>query len=197
MNSMDSGQSPTPLIIDNSNGNIYLPLITLSAPKTAVNVGEKVRFAVEVKTIIPGVNITNKSEYAWDFDGDGRIDKKSNTPTIEHIYTRSGDYNMKVRVTNNGVSNSKYQTIHIKNKLKANVEAYRLSDGRIYLINASEGKYDKANWTIGSLVSESLSSVMLDSGSNITSGILTVSNNDNDSSSTPIDLSKVETISGT
>ena len=148
MNSMDSGQSPTPLIIDNSNGNIYLPLITLSAPKTAINVGEKVRFSVEVKTIIPGVNITNKSEYAWDFDGDGRIDEKSSSPSIEHIYTRSDDYNMKVRVTNNGVSNSKYQTIHIKNKLKANVYGYRLPDGRIYLINASEGKYDKAHWVV-------------------------------------------------
>ena len=148
MNSMDSGKSPTPLIIDNSNGNIYLPLITLSAPKTAINVGEKVRFSVEVKTIIPGVNITNKSEYAWDFDGDGRIDKKSSSPTIEYIYTRSGDYNMKVRVTNNGVSNSKYQTIHIKNKLKANVDGYRLADGRIYLINASEGKYDKVRWVV-------------------------------------------------
>ncbi len=45
---------------------------------------------------------------------------------------------MKVRVTNNGVSNSKYQTIHVKNKLKANVYGYRLPDGRIYFLNASE-----------------------------------------------------------
>ncbi len=93
---------------------------------------------MEVKTIIPGVNITNKSEYAWDFDGDGRIDEKSTLPSIEHVYTKSGDFNMKVRVTNNGVSNSKYQTIHVKNKLKADVYGYKLPDGRTYLINASE-----------------------------------------------------------
>lgn len=108
------------------------------APKTVVNVGEKVRFSAEVKTIIPGVNITNKSEYAWDFDGDGRIDEKSSLPTIEHTYKRSGEFNMKLRVTNNGVSNSKYQTIHVKNKLQANAYLYRLPDNRIYIMNASE-----------------------------------------------------------
>ena len=112
--------------------------MTLVASNTVVNVGEKVRFSTEVKTIIPGVNITNKSEYAWDFDGDGRIDEKSSVPSIEHIYHRSGDFNMKVRVTNNGVSNSKYQTIHVKNKLKANTYLYRLPGNRIYIMNASE-----------------------------------------------------------
>lgn len=148
MNSMESGQSPTPLAIDNSNGNINLPLITLSVAKSIINVGEKAGFSAEIKTIIPGVNITNKSEYAWDFDGDGRIDKKSSTPNIEHIYTRAGDYNMKLRVTNNGVSNSKYQTIHVKNKLKAAAYAYKLPDDRIYLMNASEGSYEQVHWEI-------------------------------------------------
>jgi PKD repeat protein len=110
----------------------------LSTPQSVINVGDKAHFSVSVKTIVPGVNITNKSEYAWDFDGDGRIDEKSTVPSIDHIYTKSGDFNMKVRVTNNGVSNSKYQTIHVKNKLKANVNSYKLPDGRILLLNASE-----------------------------------------------------------
>ena len=195
MNSIESGQSPAPLVIDNSNGNIYLPLITLSAPKSVVNVGEKVGFSVQAKTIV-GNDITNKSEYAWDFDGDGRIDEKSSSARIDHIYTRSGDYNMKVRVTNNGVSNTKYQTIHVKNKLKADVYGYRLPDGRIYLMNASEGSYDKAHWEIGSTLSDSLASVMIESASG-TTGKLTISSNDTDVSTTDIDLSKIETISGT
>jgi hypothetical protein len=53
MNTMESGQSPTPLIVDNSNGNINLPLINLSVSKSTVNVGEKVLFSANVKTIIP------------------------------------------------------------------------------------------------------------------------------------------------
>jgi len=38
MNSTESGQNPAPLIIDNANGNIHIPLITLTVPKTVINV---------------------------------------------------------------------------------------------------------------------------------------------------------------
>lgn len=197
MNSTDSGQNPAPLIIDNANGNIHIPLITLTVPKTVINIGESLRFSVDVKTIIPGVNITNKSEYAWDFDGDGRIDEKSNTPTIDHIYTRSGDFNMKVRVTNNGVSNTKFQTIHVKNKLKADIQGYKLPDNRIYLLNASEWVYDKAHWEFWNTTSESLNTLLLDETMSSMSGRLTISYNDTDVSNLDIDLSKIESISGT
>lgn len=153
-NSMESSQNQTPLIIDNNNSNVYLPLITLSLPKSTVNVGETVNFSVEAKTIL-GTNITNKSEYAWDFDGDGRMDvSKLTAPTVTHTYDRAGDYNVKVRVTNNGVSNTKYQTIHVRNKLKANAYVYSLPNNSIFLLNASDGIYDKARWEFGSTTSE-------------------------------------------
>ena len=195
MNSTESGQNPAPLIIDNANGNIHIPLITLTVPKTVINVWEKLRFSVDVKTIIPGGNITNKSEYAWAFDGDGRIDEKSNTPTIEHIYSRSGDFNMKVRVTNNGVSNTKFQTIHVKNKLKADIQGYRLPDNRIFILNASEWVYDRAHWEFWDTTSESLNSLLLDETMSSMSGRLTISYNDTDVSNLDIDLSKIESIS--
>lgn len=35
-NSMDEGSEQIPLILDNQNGNIYMPLITLSMPKSAI-----------------------------------------------------------------------------------------------------------------------------------------------------------------
>lgn len=197
VDSTESGKSSTPLIVDNSNGNINLPLITITTPKTVLNVGEKARFSVDVKTIIPGVNITNKSEYGWDFDGDGRIDEKTTTPYIEHTYMRSGDFNMKVRVTNNGVSNSKYQTIHVKNKLTAAAQVYKLPDGRTFIMNTSEWVYDKAQWEIGDTTSESLSSVLLDSSINASSWKLTVSNTDSDISNVDINFANLETISGT
>lgn len=197
VDSTELWKSQAPLVIDNSNGNIYLPLITLSTPQSVINVGDKAHFSVSVKTIVPGVNITNKSEYAWDFDGDGRIDEKSTVPSIDHIYTKSGDFNMKVRVTNNGVSNSKYQTIHVKNKLKANVNSYKLPDGRILLLNASEWSYDSAIWTIWSTTAETLWSTIIDASSITQSGTLSISSNSTDTDSTTIDFLKTETISGT
>lgn len=146
-NSADTSSEQVPLILNNQNGNIYMPLITLSTPKTAVLAGENVHLSVEAKTIV-GTDITGKSDYAWDFDGDGIIDQKTQNPSIDHIYQNSGNYTIKVRVTYNGVSNTKYQTIYVKNALKAHAHGYHLSDGSIYLLNSSEGIYDKALWNI-------------------------------------------------
>lgn len=161
VNSADILQRSTPLIIDNANGNIYLPLITLSTSKTNAKVGEKIRFSVDAKTII-GTNVTSKSQYAWDFDGDGRIDERSSGPSIEYAYPKAGTYNMRVRVTHNGVSNTKYQTVYVRNELKASVQAYKIPGDKLYLLNTSEGVYDKVLWNFGETNSDSLYSLVLD-----------------------------------
>ena len=80
-------------------------------------------FSVSAKNIL-GTDITTKSEYQWDFDGDGKIDKKTVEPKATFIYPASGKYTMKVKVLYNGVSNTKYQIINVKNELKARVEGY-------------------------------------------------------------------------
>jgi hypothetical protein len=135
-NSMESGSDQIPLILDNQNANIYMPLISLTVPKTTVYAGEKVDVSAEAKTIV-GTSITKNAEYAWDFDGDGKFDEKSTVPRASHIYKNSGTYSLRVRVTNNGVSNTKYQTIYVKNILKASARGYALPNGDIYLINTS------------------------------------------------------------
>lgn len=197
-NSADTSSEQVPLILNNQNGNIYMPLITLSTPKTAVLAGENVHLSVEAKTIV-GTDITGKSDYAWDFDGDGIIDQKTQNPSIDHIYQNSGNYTIKVRVTYNGVSNTKYQTIYVKNALKAHAHGYHLSDGSIYLLNSSEGIYDKALWNIWGKSIESLYSTLIEAGNNIdgwTLGTLTVSNNGSDVDTANIQLSDIEEVTG-
>ncbi|MFZ2256166.1 MAG: hypothetical protein WAW59_00615 [Patescibacteria group bacterium] len=51
-NSMNDGSEQVPLILDNQNGNIYMPLISLTMPKNAVLVGENVFMSVDAKTIV-------------------------------------------------------------------------------------------------------------------------------------------------
>lgn len=125
-----------PLIIDNENSNVHLPLISLKTNNKAVKVGQQVNFIAEAKTIL-GTDITNKAQFAWDFDGNGRIDEKSSTPNISHTYNKAGDYTARVRVTNNGVTNTKTITVTVRNELKASVQAYRLPGDRLYVINTS------------------------------------------------------------
>lgn len=163
MNSLDDkNRQQTPLILDNQNSNIYLPLITLTTPKNSVLVGENVYMSVEAKTIL-GTNITKNAEYAWDFDGDGRFEEKSSNPSINHIFKKSGTYSLKVKVTYNGVSNTKYSTIYVKNPLKADVTGYILEDGGLYLMNTSEWVFDTARWMIWNDNIESPYSVSINS----------------------------------
>lgn len=77
-----------PLIIDNENSNIHLPLITLRTNNKAVKVGQPVNFIAEAKTIL-GSDITSKAQFAWDFDGDGRIDERSASSSISHTYNKA------------------------------------------------------------------------------------------------------------
>lgn len=199
VNSTDILQWATPLIIDNENGNINMPLISLSTPSTTVKINEKVRFKVDAKTIL-GTNITNKSEYAWDFDGDGRIDEKNSSSSMEHTYTKAGTYNMKVRVTHNGVSNTKYQTITVRNELKASIQAYKLPNNKLFVMNTSQGVYDKALWNIGNFSSENLDSIIVDfdeipsADSNGNIWTLKISSNDSEISSANISIRKATTI---
>lgn len=123
-----------------------MPLISLNVSKTQVLTDDVVNFIASAKNII-GNDITGKSEFYWDFDGDGRIDQKTTEPQVSYSYKRSGKYNMKLKVINNGTSNTKYQVIYVKNELKAGAQGYRIGD-MIYFINTSNGTYDNVKWNL-------------------------------------------------
>lgn len=185
-NSMDEGSEQIPLILDNQNGNIYMPLITLSMPKNAILVWESAFLSAEAKTIV-GTNITKNAEYAWDFDGDWRFDERSNNPSVNHVFKNSGTYQVKVKVTYNGVSNTKYATVYVKNPLKASAIGYTLPDGGLYFMNTSEGLYDRSLWTIDGEQTESpytltISKTQLEKLTWETIGTLRISNWEIDSS---------------
>lgn len=148
-----------PLLVANDDQNINMPLISLSIVNLNKDRGffladETVEFSAAAKTIL-NIDVTDKSEYYWDFDGDSRIDQKMTEPRASHVYKQSGKYNMKVKVVNNGVSNTKYQVIYIKNELKANAIGYRIGD-MTYFINTSKWTYDTAKWSLWSIESSSL-----------------------------------------
>lgn len=107
---------------------------------------------------------------------------------------------MRVRVTNNGVSNTKYYTLSVRNELKASAVGYKLPDNRMYILNTSQGVYDKAQWKIGNFESTQLDSIILeekdiptpDASGKI--GTMQVSSNDTDISSADILASNIEPV---
>lgn len=194
VNSADILTDQAPLQIMTEDGNKNLPLITLSVWKTQVLAGENVNFNVTAKTLL-GTDITGKSEYQWDFDGDGKIDKKTTDSHVSYTYPNSWNYTMKVKVTYNGTSNSKYQTLVVKNELKASVKAYRSWDS-VLLMNTSQWIFDKSFWQAGPITSESMESITLpyssfESGGNV---ILTVSAGADETSNTEVTSSNIEEV---
>lgn len=193
VNSADVITDQSPLLVANDNANINMPLISLSTPKTQVLTDETIEFNVTAKNIL-GSDITSKSQYQWDFDGDGKIDKKTTEPKASYLYKTSWKYTMKVKVTYNWTSNTKYQLITVKNELKANVQWYRHWD-YIYLLNTSQWTYDRSLWRIGERTSESLYGISVPATSIWKwTSLLTVNAWDNETSSVEITSGMIQNI---
>lgn len=52
MNSRDRGSEVIPLLVSNDDGNVNIPLISLTTGNSSVNVGESVTFSASAKTIL-------------------------------------------------------------------------------------------------------------------------------------------------
>ena len=130
-----------------ASDNINTPLITLKADKTNVNAGDKVKFDAIVKNVLQN-DISDKAEYKWDYNGDGFYDESTDKPTVTHAYDKPGSFNMKVKVTYKGISNTKYQTVNVKNDLRPGAEYIAIGRKFIFL-NTTPGIYQTAKWNLG------------------------------------------------
>jgi len=136
-----------------ASDNINTPLITLKADKTNVNAGDKVKFDAIVKNVLQS-DISDKAEYKWDYNGDGFYDETTDKPTVSHVYDKPGSFNMKVKVTYKGISNTKYQTVNVKNDLRPGAEYIAIGRKFIFL-NTTPGIYQTAKWNLGNGIATS------------------------------------------
>lgn len=130
-----------------ASDNINTPLISLKADKTNVNAGDKVKFDVIVKNVLQ-IDISDKAEYKWDFNGDGFYEETGDKPTVTHVFDKPGSFNMKVKATYKGISNTKYQTVNVKNDLRPGAEYIAIGRKFIFL-NTTPGLYQTAKWNLG------------------------------------------------
>jgi PKD repeat protein len=137
-----------------ASDNINTPLIQLKASTSQAKVGESISFQAEVKNVV-GQILTDKVEYKWDYDGDGFYDATTTTPTVSHSYDKPGTFNMKVKASYRGISNTRYQQIVIRNDLEPNLEYFSIGN-RFVFINTTKGVYSKAKWTLGKNSSDAL-----------------------------------------
>jgi hypothetical protein len=127
--------------------NINTPLVGLHASDTSINIGEEVSFTAKVENIL-GQNISKKSKYSWDLDGDGFYEKKTTTPEITTTFKKSGEIFAKVKVQHNGFSATKSITMNVASVLKPEFEYVSIGNKFVF-INNSIGTYDKIEWKLG------------------------------------------------
>jgi hypothetical protein len=99
---------------------------------------------LDVRTPVAS-DVSDKSEYRWDIDGDGFYDVKTTTPVYEFKYIYPGEYNPKVKVTYKGISATKTLTVVVKNSLipKATIQ---IIGNKIIAYNVSSGVFQSVNW---------------------------------------------------
>lgn len=143
-----------------TSDSINTPIISLKTSNTNIAVGQKVDFGVTVKNIL-GSDIASKAEYKWDYNGDGFYEETTNVPASSHTYDAPGSFNAKVKVTYKGVSNTKYQTIVVKNEISPNLE-YVAIGKKFVFFNTTRGLYTSAKWRIGDVTSTNPTSFVYD-----------------------------------
>jgi len=144
--SYSSKESGNEYTLTTLGDNTNTPIITLTPSKNNVTIGEEIIFRVQVRDVLKN-DITEKSTFAWDFDGDGVYDAESETPNITHTYARSGTYYAKVRVKHKGMTSTRTESITVANPLQADFSYTSLGD-RVIFFNTSSGKYDNFVWDL-------------------------------------------------
>ena len=109
------------------NQNLATPIVTFDVGKKRLVLGEESTFTANVKNAL-GQEISDRSEYRWDLDGDGFYDMKTEKNTITHTYTLPGEYRPKVKVTHRGVSTPKFATLIVDNRLEPRMEVYTVGN---------------------------------------------------------------------
>ena len=137
--------------------NINVPLVSLGVDDSSISVWQEVLFTAEVENIL-GYNLSKKSEYSWDLDGDGFYEQKTNAPSLLYTYERSGEFYAKVKAKYKWYSNTKSITMNVSNLLKPEVE-YISVGNKYILLNTSIWKADSVKWDLwdGTKVSDSSS----------------------------------------
>lgn len=127
--------------------NINTPLIDLKVNDTALSIGEEIVFSTVVKDIL-GQDLSKKSKYSWDFDGDGFYDVETSEQSVTYKYQKSGEFHAKVKVKHKGISSTKTVTVNVSNKILPDFDYISIGNTFVFF-DTSNGELDTRDWDLG------------------------------------------------
>ncbi len=141
---IDLGLTSLPLAV--VTGSNLPPEVVLQSDKTTVNAGDSIRLYADAKD--PQGSTLKNDDFAWDLDGDGRYDDTSSGPQITHTYQIPGEYEVRVKVTSNGLSTTVSHTIYVDKITDYPKAAY------LYEVTGLDVLFDGANSMIDTTVKD-------------------------------------------
>ncbi len=126
--------------------NINTPLIDFKVNKNNVLIWEEAIFSATVKNVL-WQNITDKSEFAWDFDWDGFYDKETNSWNISYTFKNSWTFYAKVRVKYKWMTNVRSIEMNVANILSPDFSYTSIWDTYLFF-NTSAWKFDHSTWDL-------------------------------------------------
>ncbi len=126
--------------------NINVPLVDLKVNDSSVYIWDDVVFSAKVKNIL-WRNITSKSKFYWDFDGDWFYDQESTIPTVSHIYKKSWTFYAKLKVKHKWFSNTRTVEIDVENRLSPDFKYISVWSTFLFL-NNSKWVYSFIIWDL-------------------------------------------------
>ena len=124
--------------------NINTPLIDFKVDKSSVMIWDEVLFTSKVKNIL-WQDISDKVEYAWDFDGDGFYDKETNVWTYSFKYNSSWTFYAKVRVKYKWITNVRNLEINVANILNPDFDYISIWSKYLFF-NTSSWEFQNVIW---------------------------------------------------
>ncbi len=95
-----------------ANGSNLSPVAEFTMDKTTIAVGDTVSFSS--KSYDPQGDELPASAFRWDFDGDGNFDDVSSGPAVSRQFNTPGQFEVRLRVTYEGLSSSAAHTVNVQ-----------------------------------------------------------------------------------
>ena len=127
--------------VDIQNGPNLSPVVDFVMDKSTINVGDSITF-ISRSYDPQGEQLTNDA-FRWDFDGDGQFDDTTSGPQVSRQYNTPGEYSVRLRVVNRGLSSSATKTVNVETSqaLPQAAFTYMISGNQV-TFDASHSRFD-------------------------------------------------------
>ena len=131
------------MFVDVKNNKNLAPVVDFRMDKSTIKMGDTITFVADARDP-QGEEILDNS-FKWDFNGDNFFDDVSSGPTVTHRFDMPGEYEVRLKVVNRGLTTSKVRKIFVERVSRVPLAAFTFTtSGRKVIFDAKNSKFDSS-----------------------------------------------------